>query len=246
MDRMIFLAMTGARETLTAQAVQTNNLANVNTTGFRADLETFTSMPVSGPGHASRVYAMDHTPTVDLRPGPAQQTGRNLDVAIDGRGWLAVQAPDGGEAYTRAGDLRIDTLGQLTTGTGLPLLGEGGPVAVPPYERIEIAVDGTISIQPVGGTPNTLVVVDRIKLVDPAPETLTKGEDGLIRIEGGGEAPADASVRVFSGMIEGSNVNGIDAMVRLIELSRQFELEVKMMKAAEENDRQAAQLMRMS
>jgi flagellar basal-body rod protein FlgF len=183
---------------------------------------------------------------VDLRPGPAQQTGRNLDVAIDGRGWLAVQAPDGGEAYTRAGDLRIDTLGQLTTGTGLPLLGEGGPVAVPPYERIEIAVDGTISIQPAGGTPNTLVVVDRIKLVDPAPETLTKGEDGLIRIEGGGEAPADASVRVFSGMIEGSNVNGIDAMVRLIELSRQFELEVKMMKAAEENDRQAAQLMRMS
>jgi flagellar basal-body rod protein FlgF len=241
---MLYLAMTGARETMLAQAVQTHNLANVNTTGFRADLESFISKPVQGPGYDSRVYAVDDSEGMDMSPGRAQQTGRPLDVAVDGDGWIAVQAPDGGEAYTRAGDLRVDSLGLLTTGTGLPVLGNGGPIAVPPFERIEIAVDGTISIQPVGGAPNTLAVVDRIKLVNPPRDTLVKGEDALIRTNDGNIAPPDAGVRVFSGMLEGSNVNGIDAMVRLIELSRQFELKVKMMKAAEENDRQAAQLMR--
>jgi flagellar basal-body rod protein FlgF len=245
MDRLLYVAMNGARETMRAQAVNTNNLANANTTGFRADLEDFRSLPFHGPGYHSRVYSMAEGVGVDFNPGSAVSTGRELDVAINGEGWIGVQAPDGNEAYTRAGDLQVDSLGLLRTGAGYPVMGNGGPIAVPPFEKLEIASDGTISILPLGQSANTLAVLDRIKLVNPPASQLQKGSDGLIRLQGGGPAVADAAVRVQSGAIESSNVNAVEAMVNLIQLARHYEAQVKVMKSAEENDRASAQLIRM-
>jgi len=245
MDRMLYLAMTGAREVMNAQAVNTNNLANATTTGFRADMETVLSLPLYGPGQASRVYGVTEGTGVDLTPGALQKTGRELDVAVDGNGWIAVQAPDGGEAYTRAGDLHVNSLGILTTGAGHPVLGNGGPIAIPPNGKLDIGSDGTISIRPLGQGPKALAVVDRIKLVKLPPDQVTKGEDGLMRLRGGGKADADASVRLVSGALEASNVDAVGSMVRLIELARLYESQVKLMRTAEENDRSSAQLLRM-
>jgi flagellar basal-body rod protein FlgF len=247
MDRMLYLAMTGAQQAMVAQSVNTNNLANVSTPGFRADLEQFRSMPVFGPGLPTRVYAMSERPAVDLTPGPVTSTGRELDVAVRGQGWIAVQAPDGSEAYTRAGDLRIDANGLLTTGNGLPVLGNGGsPIAIPPAEKLEIGADGTVSIRPVGQAANVLAEVDRIKLVNPDPAALVKGSDGLLRLADGGVAVADAAVQVTAGALEGSNVNAVEAMVNMIELARQYESQVKMMRTAKENDEATSQLMRLA
>src|SRR5512143_2647468 len=167
MDRALYVAMTGAKQLLQAQASNSHNLANASTPGFRADLTDFRSMPVFGPGFPSRVYAMQERPGVDLKPGPIDATGRELDMAIKGDGWIAVQGPDGSEAYTRAGDLRISSGNILETGAGYPVMGQGGPIAIPPAEKIEIGTDGTISIRPLGEQASTLVQVDKIKLVNP-------------------------------------------------------------------------------
>lgn len=243
MDRLLYVAMSGARETVQAQTVNTQNLANASTTGFRADLQSFQSLPVNGPGYASRVYGMATDQGIDTSPGSVMGTGRALDVAINGDGWIAVQGPDGNEAYTRAGNLRVDSLGLLRTGAGRPVMGNGAPIAIPPAEKIEIAGDGTISIRPLG--QNTLAVVDRIKLVNPPSAQLQKGADGLVHLKGGDAAEADASVQLQVGALESSNVNTVEAMVNLIQLARQYETQVKMMANAEENDRASAQLMRM-
>ena len=246
MDRMLYVAMSGAKETALAQARNTQNLANARTTGFKASLDAFSSRHVTGPVHETRTYAVAEDMRVDLSPGPLQATGRDLDVAVQGEGWIAVQAPDGGEAYTRAGDLRVDSVGLLTTGTGLPVLGDGGPIAVPPFETLEIGSDGTISIRPLGQEANTLAQVDRIKLVNPDPTELVRGEDGLIRHAQGLEQPPDAGVNLVNGMLESSNVNTVEAMVRMIDLARHFEMQVKMMKTVEDNDAASASLLRLS
>jgi flagellar basal-body rod protein FlgF len=244
MDRMLYVAMSGASETLLAQSNNSHNLANANTTGFLADLQQFRSMPVFGDGFPTRVYAQSERPQIDFTPGPILSSDRDLDVAVKGQGWIAVQADDGTEAYTRAGDLKIDANGLLTTGTGLPVMGNGGPIAIPPAEKVDIAADGTISIRPLGQGPNELAVIDRIKLVNPPQDTLEKGMDGLIHLKDGGEAEAAADAQLVSGALEGSNVNLVDAMVDMIELSRRFEMQVKMMKTAEEADNASASLLR--
>ena len=243
MDRMLYVAMSGAKQTMLAQAANANNLANVATTGFREDLLTFSSHPLEGPGHPSRVYGVAGEGGANLAPGTQVHTGHELDVAVNGEGWIAVQAPDGSEAYTRAGNLRVTPNGTLVTGAGHPVLGDGGPVAIPPAEKIEIGADGTISIRPLGQTPETLAVVDRIRLVNPDPAALAKSGYGLMQLNDGGIAPPDAAVRLATGVLEGSNVNAIDAMVNMIALSRQFEMQVKLMQAADENDQASAQLM---
>ena len=244
MDRMIYVAMAGAQQTLLAQAANTQNLANANTTGFRAELTAFRSQPVFGPGYPSRVYAMAESPGIDFVPGTIETTGRPLDVALSGAGWMAVQAPDGSEAYTRAGDLHISTNGILETSTGRPVLGNGGPIAIPPHQKLNIGSDGTVSIVPLGQLPNTLAVVDRIKLVDPPLADLTRGPDGLFVPRDGKPAPANASVQLVSGALESSNVNPVDSMVRMIELARSFDMQVKVMQAARRNDQATAQLMK--
>ena len=246
MDRMVYLAMSGAKQMLQAQAMAANNLANASTTGFRADLEAMRAMPLFGPGAPSRVYAMAERPGIDFKPGAIEQTGNDLDVAIQGDGFIAVQAPDGSEAYTRAGNLTLNANGMLQTGSGLQVLGNGGPIAVPPAETMQIGGDGTISIRPVGQAANTLAQLDRIKLVNPPLSQLTKGTDGLFHMKDGSTAPADAMVKVQQGALEASNVNSVSEMVNMITLQRNFELQVKAMHTAEQNDTAATRLMNMS
>lgn len=246
MDKSLYIAMSGAKQTLLAQTANANNLANAQTTGFKSDLEQFRSMPVLGPGFPTRVYAMTERPGTDLSPGAMQKTDRELDVAIDGDGWLAVQGADGKEAYTRAGDLRITPEGLLQTGAGLQVMGQDGPISVPPSQKLEIGKDGTISIVPLGSNATSLAVIDRIKMVNPAMETLEKLNDGLMHIKDGKTAEANADVSLVQGALEGSNVNAIAAMVDMIELSKNFELQTKVMKDADDNSRASAKLMQMA
>lgn len=245
MDEMVYLAMTGAKQTEYAQSINSNNLANVSTSGFRADLHSFSSIPIDGPGIGSRINAVVESYGTDLSQGSVSNTGRALDVAVQGSGYIAVQSPDGSEAYTRAGDFRIGSGGLLETGAGHLVLGNGGPVAIPPSTSLLIGTDGTISIQPLGQGPETLATLDRIKLVNPDPNELSKGNDGLLRLPDDETASADASVRVASGALEQSNVNIAKTLVNMIELSRQYEMQVNVMRTAKEDADAAAQIMRM-
>lgn len=244
MDEMLYLAMTGAKQTEFAQAINSNNLANVSTTGFRADLHSFSSVAIEGPGVETRINAVVDSYGTDFSVGPIATTGRNLDVALQGDGFIAVQAPDGSEAYARRGDLRIEAGGLLSNGAGHLVLGEGGgPVAIPPNASLLIGRDGTISIQPLGQGPETMSQVDRIKLVKPDVALLQKGSDGLFRLPDGEIASSDASVTLMSGALEQSNVNVAKTLVNMIELARQYEMQVNVIKASEENADAAAQMM---
>ncbi len=243
MDKLLYLSMTGAREAMLAQASHANNLANARTTAFKADLAQARAMPVFGDGLQSRVYAMTERPATNMAAGPLNHTGRDLDVAIKGEGWLAVQAPDGTEAYTRAGELQISSTGQLLTGRGLPLLGEGGPVVLPPSARIDIGQDGTITVLGLDGGADNLAVVDRIKLVNLDIRSLEKGEDGLMRSRDVAPVAADPAVQLESGYLEASNVNGVAELTAMMDLARRFELNVKMMKNAEENSDSSARIL---
>jgi flagellar basal-body rod protein FlgF len=244
MDRFLYISMSGAKETLRAQTVNNHNLANASTTGFRADLSAFQSRAVAGSGHASRVYATNSTTGWDQTQGALTATGRDLDVGVHGPGWISVQDPSGREAYTRAGDLRVDPSGMLMNGAGHLVLGDAGPLMVPPHSSIAVGADGTISIVPLGQGPETTALVGRIKLVNPPAESLVRGDDGLFRAQDGTDAAPDANVRLASGVLESSNVNIADAMVNMIELARHFDLQVKAMRTAEENAATAAQLLR--
>ncbi len=245
MDKMIYLAMTGAKQTEYAQAINSNNLANVSTTAFRADLHSFSSIPIDGPGVETRINAVVDSYGTDFSKGPVQQTGRDLDIALRGDGFIAVQTADGSEAYTRRGDLRVEAGGLLVTGDGHLVMGDGGPVAIPPNSSLLIGGDGTISVQPLGQGPETLSIVDRIKLVKPGPENLQKGPDGLFHLTDETTAAADASVSLTSGALEQSNVNVAKTLVNMIELARQYEMQVNVIKASEENADASATLMRL-
>jgi len=243
MDRMAYVAMTGASESLRAQAANNHNLANASTVGFRADLTAFQAQAVQGAGFASRVYATTGKLGYDASGGELQQTGRDMDVAINGQGWIAVQGPDGKEAYTRAGDLRVDVNGQLTNGSGHPVMADGALLSVPPSSSAMIARDGTVSVVPLGQTPNTVAAVGRIKLVNPPAGALQRGQDGLFRMANGTDAPPDASVQLVTGVLEGSNVNIAESMTNMIELARRYDLQVKALRAAEDNGAASAKLL---
>ena len=236
MDKSLYLSMTAATNTMLSQAAVANNLANASLPAFKADLEQFRSMPVYGDGHPSRVYALSERPGIDFSHGTIYKSGNPLDIAINGDGWLAVQAPDGTEAYTRRGDLRLNNFGLLENGNGQLVLGNGGPIAMPPAEQVVVGTDGTITIRPSGQDEKTLAVVDRLKLVNPPLEDLVKGKDGLFRLRDGLNANIDASVRIAPESLETSNVNLVGAMVQMIEHARQFEMDIKAMNAAKEND----------
>lgn len=244
MDRMLYVAMSGAKETMLAQATNNNNLANASTPGFLEDLQQFRSMPVFGDGFPTRVHSMSERPAIDFKHGAKVHTGRELDVAIHGDGWFALQAKDGNEAYSRRGDFKIDANGLLTTGNGLPVIGNDGPIAIPPAEKIEIGSDGTISIRPLGQTASELAIIDRIKMVSLDMENAIKGEDGLVRHKNGEPAEADAGAELTTGMLESSNVNIVDSMVNMIELARRYEMQVKMMKAAQDVEQASASIMK--
>jgi flagellar basal-body rod protein FlgF len=242
----LYVAMSGAKETMRAQAANNHNLANASTTGFRADLSAFRSQALSGPGYASRVYATNSTVGWDSSVGSEIPTGNPLDVAVRGPGYIAVQDADGKEAYTRAGDLHVDPTGQLLTATGQAVLGDGGPISIPPSATTSVAADGTISIVPLGQGPQTSANVARLKLVNPGDAALTRGADGLFHMTDGSEAPSDATVTVSSGMLESSNVNIANAMVNMIELARRYDLQIKSMHTAEDDATSATKLLQSS
>lgn len=247
MDKALFIAMSGAKQTMLAQQAHANNLANVKTTGFKEDFTQARSMPVYGEHHPTRAYAMTERPGTNFDAGPLIQTGNNLDIAIKGDGWMAVQAEDGTEAYTRAGDLNIDINGQLRTGKGLPVLGNGGPIVLPPSAKIEIGADGTISVLPLGAATVGLAQVDRIRLVNPDSADLEKSEDGLVHLKDGVAPPdLDGAIQVAPGFLEGSNVNAVSALTDILSLSRQYELQVKLMSQADQISQSTARLLQFS
>lgn len=247
MDKALFIAMTGAKHNMLAQAVHSNNMANVGTHGFRADLAQARAMPVYyGEGQPTRAYALTEVPVTDFTSGKLIQTGRELDVAIEGDGFLALQAPDGSEVYTRVGNLNIDQNGILRGAGGLPVMGNGGPISIPESEKIEIAVDGTITSLVKGQGADSLAQVNRLKLVSPDTAQLEKGKDGFLRMKDGEPAPVADNLTVVSGFLESSNVNVIDEFTEIMSLSRQYEMQVKLMKTVEENSESSAQLLRIS
>ena len=246
MDRLIYTAMTGAKHVFMQQAGTANNLANASTIGFKAQEHRFRAVPVLGDGMPTRAFVVDASVSDVMDQGPLMFSGRNLDVAVNGKGWIAVQMPDGSEAYTRAGSLDVDVTGLLQTKSGLTVAGDGGPINIPPDNTIEIAPDGTVSIVPTFGTPNNANAVGRIKLVNPPEADMVRGGDGLFRMRDNQPAPADQNVKLAPGTLEGSNVNVTDAMVNLISLSRQFEMQIKMMQTADTNAQRADQPLSLS
>lgn len=246
MDRFLYIAMNGAKNALHAQQANAHNLANVSTVGFKAELDQFKSEPVYGPGFATRAYASDENAGIDFKQGPMMTTGRDLDVAINGEGWFAVQAEDGSTAYSRRGDFHIDPNGLMLDGANRIVMGEAGPVTIPEFESLVIGRDGTISIRATGQAANTLVAVDRLLLVNPDVATLEKGSDGLLRSKEGTQSPPDAAVTLTNGALEASNVNTVDAMVSMMEHARFYETQVKLINLANENDAAGARLMRIS
>ena len=236
---MIYLSMSGAKATMQRQDTLANNLANVSTTGFRAELQAFRAVPVQGSGASTRVFALETTTGYDSTPGPVAATGRNLDVAVRGDSWLTVQALDGTEAYTRAGSLDLSADGTLVTRAGLQILGDGGPIQLPPNSEPSIASDGSINARLPNGTSS---VVGKLKLVTPEAK-LERGGDGLFRASGGDPLDDDPTARVQDGALEGSNVSPVENMVAMIAAARQFEAQMKMLQTAEANEKAAAQLL---
>ncbi len=245
MDKMLYIAMSGAKQNMHALSVNANNLANAKTTGFKADLAQARAMQAFGEGMPTRVFSMTERSSQNFDSGALLSTGRDLDIAIEGEGWFAVQAKDGSEAYTRSGHLRITETGTLETNSGELVLGENGPISLPlPVNNIQISRDGTIMVQPEGSPATVQDEVARIKLVNPEHRMLNKGSDGLFRRKDGRDEVADINVAVASGMLESSNVNTVSEMTDMIALQRQFEMQLKLMKTAEENDSSASSLLR--
>jgi flagellar basal-body rod protein FlgF len=235
--------MTGAKQIMQAQAVNNHNIANLSTIGYRADAVAFASQPIYGPGYATRVNAVAGDAGTDFSSGVMQSTGRDLDIAVNGNGFIAVQGSDGKEAYTRAGDLRLTPNGAVTTASGLPVLSESGPLNIPPSTVVSIGSDGTVSVVPQGSAPFAVTQVDRIKLVNPPTTNLEKGDDGLLRLKSGGKAKTDESVSITSGMLESSNVNAAQSLISMIELQRLYEFQIKSINSTDTNEQSAERMM---
>jgi len=245
MDRMLFLAVIRPALDAPQQATTSNNLANVHTTGFKADMVAFRALPVIGQGAPTRTYVVDSTVGHNMTAGSMMQTGSDTDFAVGTSGFFAVQAPDGSEAYSRDGGFVIDDAGTMRTRSGLPILSDSGPITVPQGQKINVASDGTVSAFPInqGQSPIIPETVAQIKLVNPGDRAVYKGGDGLFHLQGGGVAQADANVSLVPGALENSNVNAVDSLVQMISHARQFDLNVKMMQTADEDEKSATQIM---
>lgn len=242
MDRLLYIAMNGAKHSLYQQDVTTHNLANVSTNGYKAQNGAFRALPVFGPGAATRTFVVDSTPTADLSSGALRTTGRPLDVAIQGSGWIAVQDAKGNEAYTRNGSLQVTSNGLLVTSNGQTVVGQDGPITIPADSEINIGKDGTISVV-TNNQYNATTTIGRIKLVNPADGDMVRGDDGLFRQKSGQPAAADANVNLASNVLESSNVSAVDALIGIIDQSRFFDMQIKLMQTADENANRASQVM---
>ncbi|BDU22866.1 flagellar basal-body rod protein FlgF [Dyella sp. GSA-30] len=246
MDRSVYVAMTGATQIMRAQDAVSHNLANASTVGFKSELNAFQSVPVLGQGLGTRINAVAQGIGQDVAQGTTSTTGRSLDVSVQGGGWIAVQTPDGNEGYTRAGDLQLTADGGLTDSRGNQVLGNSGPINLPDAAQISIGNDGTVSTVPLGQGPDSVATVDRIRLVNPDPTQMQMGSDGLMHMNDGTQAPTDANVRLSSGTLEGSNVNPSAELVKMISLSRQYDMQVKSIRTSEDNADSAKQLLQAS
>jgi len=246
MDRLIYTAMSGAKHILEQQATNSHNLANATTAGFRAQVDSFRAVPIVSEGLPTRAFVIDYTVGADFKAGPIETTGRELDVAVQGEGWLAVQREDGSEGYTRNGALKISANGVLQTATGKNVMGDGGPISIPPNVAISIAKDGTVSSVDRGSLPGPSNILGRIKLDNPEQSNLERKADGLFGTRDNSQPEVDTTVTIASGALEGSNVNVVDAMVNMISLARQFETQMKLMSTAENNANKASQLFNLS
>lgn len=246
MDRSVYVAMTGATQIMRAQDAVSHNLANASTVGFKSELNAFQSVPVLGQGLGTRINAVAQGIGQDVAQGTISTTGRSLDVSVQGSGWIAVQTPDGNEGYTRAGDLQLTADGGLTDARGNQVLGNSGPINLPDAAQITIGNDGTVSTVPLGQGPDSVATVDRIRLVNPDPSQMQLGNDGLMHMNDGTQAPTDADVRLSSGTLEGSNVNPSAELVKMISLSRQYDMQVKSIRTSEDNADSAKQLLQAS
>ena len=244
MDRLIDVARTAMRGTMARQTAVANNLANTNTAGFRAEIVNASTRWVGGGTFQSRAEQVGQVIAADMKTGTVVQTGNPLDIAVDGDAFIAVQASDGSEAYTRRGDLKLNESGLLTTGDGNPVLGEGGPITLPPADSVNIAKDGGIWIVPQGGQIDQPQLVDTIKLANAKGSTIAKSTDTLFREVNGGALPQDPTASVTAGALEGSNVNATTALVQMIEASRAWEQQIKMIDTAKDIDSAGASLMR--
>lgn len=241
---MLYVAMSGAKQAMEQQASVANNMANAATPGFRAQVNSFRAVPVVGEESPTRAFVLATTPGADFSHGPLTETGRALDVAVQGDGWLVVQTPDGGEAYTRVGNLQVGAEGQLLTMGARPVVGEAGALVVPPGATVAIAADGAITARGAGDPAVGVAEVGRLKLVNPPTAQLVRGDDGLFRMQPGlPPADADAAVTVVTGAVEGSNVNAVEAMVSMIAQARSFEMQMKSMQTADTNAQSANKLL---
>ena len=246
MDRLVYTAASGAKHILEQQATTAHNLANVTTTGFRAQIDSFRAVPVVADGLPTRAFVVNSTVGADFSSGAIQMTGRDLDVAVRGKGWIAVQLADGSEAYTRAGGLQMNANGVLQTTGGQTVQGDGGPITVPPEVTVAIGGDGTVSTIATTTKPGAPTVLGRLKLVNPPEQDLVRGDDGLFRMKDGSAAPADPLVTVAGGALEGSNVSPVDSMVSMIALARSFDTQMALLKNAENNAAKASQILALS
>jgi len=245
MDRLAYASISAMRTAMARQSTTAHNLANAATPGFRGEVATAQTLWQQGGRLNTRAMSSEEVLTADMRAGAVSHSGRPLDVAMQADALLTVQAEDGEEAYTRRGDLQVTDAGLLVTGDGTPVLGEGGPITVPPNAQVTISAQGMVSIVPAGGSARDMQEIDRLKLVSPAGSKIAKGLDGLFRVQGGGALPTDPDARLQSGALEASNVNASEALVQMIEASRAWENQVKMLATAKDIDTDAAQLMRL-
>lgn len=245
MDRLVHTSLTAMRGAMARQTAIANNLANANTVGFRGEIANASTQYIDGQTFKTRAQQAEQVVSADMNQGAVTQTGNPLDVAVNGDAWLSVQASDGSEAYTRRGDLKLNESGLLTTGDGNPVIGEGGPITLPAADSITIAKDGSIWIVPQGGEASQPQRVDALKLASAQGMSVKKGLDGLFRETNGGILPQDALGSVTSGSVEGSNVNATQALVQMIEASRAWETQIKMITTAKEIDDGGASLMRL-
>lgn len=247
MDKLVYTALTGLKSQMMAQATIANNIANASTIGFRADRVAFQQAMLKGPGFDSRRPAAEEVPDIDRQAGAIVQTDRDLDIAVTSDNWIAVQAKDGTEAYTRRGDLSVAPSGVLQTGDGFPVMGSGGPITIPPYDKLSIADDGSITIVPKGSPPGTASqTIDKIKLVSDKGSQTSKGLDNLLHVDGGGVLPPDPTGQVRAGALEQSNVNLTQALVDMIENQRNYEVQANLVKEAKKMDESSASLMRLN
>lgn len=245
MDPALYISMTGAKRSLAEQGVYSNNLANVNTPGFRADLYQAESLYLTNQPLQTQTYTTSTESAVDFKAGSMMTTQRPLDAAIRGNGWFVIQNDSGQQALTRKGSFLVDQSGLLTTSDGHLVMGEGGPISIPPHESIQLAEDGTITIVPLGEEPSAVAVLDRLLLTNPDQNQLVKGGDGYIYDKQKQTFQSDVTVRIATQTLEGSNVNSVDQMVNMISASREFETQLKMMNTVDQNQQSLARLLQL-